>query len=310
MSAPLVSVVMPAWNAAGFIHEGIASVLAQTLADFELVVVDDASTDDTAAVVQAIGDPRIVLLRLATNSGAVGARNAGIAIARGRYIALLDADDLAQPQRLARQVELLERSGADLCAANHETWNTETGRRRPGKQYVRDADLKAVMAVFCPIVNSSVTGKAEVFRAAPYDAGFAHAEDYELWARLAEQGRSFIATEEVLVTYRLHGEQTSMKNLERLRIASDGVRVRYMAALGIPDECVPRRLPWRERLTHGPRFLRLLGGRVGRVSVAANYEIYARFQFRGNKAWTPLVRLERWLVALWAHWSPLPAGKR
>jgi glycosyltransferase involved in cell wall biosynthesis len=308
-STPVVSVVMPAYNAAGFIREGIASVLAQTFADFELIVVDDASKDDTAVVVESIGDPRIVLLRLAANSGAVGARNAGIAAARGRYIALLDADDLAQPNRFERQVELLERSGADVCASNHETWNPGTGRRRRGRQYERDADLKALMTVFCPIVNSSVTGKVEAFRAAPYDAGFALAEDYELWARMSAQGRVFVAIEDPLVTYRLHDDQISVRNAGRVQEASDGVRARYLRDLGLADELLPRRLPWRERLVLGPRFLRLLGGRVGTVSVKANYEIYARFQFRGNGAWTPFVRLERWLVALWAHWSPLRATR-
>jgi glycosyltransferase involved in cell wall biosynthesis len=302
-SAPLVSIIMPAYNAAAFVGEAIRSVLAQTLRDFELIVVDDASTDGTAEAVRACADPRIVLLRIEINSGAVGARNAGIAAARGAYIALLDADDQADARRLEHQVALLRASGADLCAANYRRWDPRSGRIRRGHQYRRDADLKALLTVYCPIGNSTVTGKAEAFKSDPYDPAYAHAEDYELWARLAAQGRRFVALDAPLMTYRLHEGQSSIRNRERVEAAADAVRRAYLRALGIDAAWAPRRLPWRERLRVAPHFLRLLRQRFGPVSVRANREIYARFQFRGNGWLTPWVRLERWLVAAWARWG-------
>ena len=300
---PLVSVIMPAYNAAGFVREAIASVLQQTLRDFELIVVDDASTDATAQVVGGLGDARIVLIRLERNSGAVGARNAGIAIARGEYIALLDADDLADPRRLALQVDLLRHSGADLCAANYRRWDPLSGRVRGGFQYQRDADLKALLTVYCPIGNSTVTGKAAAFQGAAYDPAFAHAEDYELWTRLAAQGCRFVATTEALMTYRLHEGQSSIRNRERVEAAATAVREAYLRRLGIEAAWAPRRLPWRRRLRVAPHFLRLLRNRFGPVSVRANREIYARFQFHGNGWLTPLVRLERLLAAAWARYG-------
>ena len=107
-AAPTVSVLMTTWNGAAFIAEAIASVLAQSFTDFELIVVDDGSTDETGQVLAGIGDRRLRVLRQAMNGGVVAARNVGFAAARGRYVAALDHDDLSHPQRLARQVAYLE----------------------------------------------------------------------------------------------------------------------------------------------------------------------------------------------------------
>jgi glycosyltransferase involved in cell wall biosynthesis len=306
-ASPLVSVIMPAHNAAAFIGEAIASVLAQTFRDLELIVVDDASTDDTTRVVEEVADPRVRLLRLLRNAGPVGARNAGLDVAHGRYVALLDADDVAHPERIAHQIELLERSGADVCAAAYERWNPSSGRRRSGFQYARDADLRGLLAVYCPVGNSTVTLRADVMRNVRYDARYKYAEDYELWTRLAARGCRFVASKRVLMTYRQHDAQHSVRNVALVHAASDAVRTAYLERLGIDVRWAPRRLPWRERLAVGTSFLRQLRHRVGPVSVGANYEIYARFQFRGNGLLTPLVRLERLLAAAWARYGP-PLG--
>ncbi len=106
-TTPLVSVIVPAYNAARFLPESIPSVLAQTWTDFELIVVNDGSTDDTVACVEAFTDPRIRLVSQA-NRGLAGARNGGIRAARGSFIALLDADDLWHPEKLARHVAHLQ----------------------------------------------------------------------------------------------------------------------------------------------------------------------------------------------------------
>lgn len=298
-----MSVVMPAYNAGQTIRESIESVLAQTLRDLELLVVDDASTDDTARVVSQVEDARVVLIRLAQNQGPIGARNAGIAAARGRYIALLDADDLAMPRRLQVQVDLLEASGADVCASDYWRWNPESGRLKPGHQRTADLDLRSLLTVYCPIGNSTVTGRAEAFKSRPYDPAFKHAEDYELWTRMAADGCRFVAAPDLLVKYRLHEGQASIRNEERVQAASDAVRAAYLARLGIDAALAPRRLPWRTRLGTGPRFLVALRRKLGRASVGAYYEIYARFQYRGNGLLTPFVRLERLLASLWARFG-------
>ena len=118
--APVVSVIVPMFDAARFVAEAIGSVRAQTLDAIEIIVVDDASTDDGPVMVAAMAaaDARIRLLRQPVNRGPSAARNRGIAMATGRWIALLDADDAYQADRLARLVALAEARGADLCSDN------------------------------------------------------------------------------------------------------------------------------------------------------------------------------------------------
>lgn len=115
---PLVSVIMPVFQAAAFLQEGVASLQAQTLPDWELCAVDDGSTDDSWALLQrlAAADPRIRPQRLAAQGGPGHGRNAGLAAARGRYMAFLDADDLWHPLKLARQVGWMQAKGNVLTA--------------------------------------------------------------------------------------------------------------------------------------------------------------------------------------------------
>jgi teichuronic acid biosynthesis glycosyltransferase TuaG len=116
---PSVSVVIPAYNAEKYISDAIESVLCQSYKDFELLVVNDCSTDDTKLVVEGLAllDKRVYLINLSTNNGAPAApRNVGIRLARGRWIAFLDADDIWHPCKLQRQVDLLIKSGARFCS--------------------------------------------------------------------------------------------------------------------------------------------------------------------------------------------------
>jgi succinoglycan biosynthesis protein ExoO len=113
---PLVSVIIPAYNTEAYIGSAISSVLAQTLSDLEVVVVDDCSSDDTVAVVQSFTDERIKLLQNHQNLGAGGARNRALAVARGKWIAILDSDDWYAPSRLERLVAQAEAHDADLLS--------------------------------------------------------------------------------------------------------------------------------------------------------------------------------------------------
>lgn len=115
---PLVSVVIPTYNRAEFLPRAVESVLRQTVDDFELIVVDDASTDDTEAVVERFDDPRVEYVRHGTNRGGSAARNTGIERSSGEYIAFLDSDDEWYPRKLERQVEEL-RSRSDEWVATY-----------------------------------------------------------------------------------------------------------------------------------------------------------------------------------------------
>ena len=108
MSAPKISVIMPVFNAAPFVSAAIGSVLAQTCPDFELIIVDDASTDGSREIIAGFGDERIHKIWQEENLGAAYAKNTGLVVARGEFIAFLDADDIAFPGRLAAQLDFLQ----------------------------------------------------------------------------------------------------------------------------------------------------------------------------------------------------------
>src|SRR3712207_6134618 len=115
MAVPAVSVILPVYNRASTLAQCVTTVQAQTFSDWELVAVDDASQDESCAVIERFNDSRIRLVRHERNQGPSAARNTGIKAARGKYIALLDSDDEWLPGKLAAQVALLESGACDLC---------------------------------------------------------------------------------------------------------------------------------------------------------------------------------------------------
>ena len=153
----LVSIIMPTYNCGAFIGETIATVQAQTYSHWELLVVDDCSTDDTAEVVASLAksDPRIRYVRLETNSGAAMARNRAMELAQGRYMAFLDSDDLWHPDKLRRQIDFMTSRGAAMSCtayAQIDEQGVPTGKivRSPARtSYNR-------LLLDCPVGNSTV----------------------------------------------------------------------------------------------------------------------------------------------------------
>jgi glycosyltransferase involved in cell wall biosynthesis len=197
LDAPACTVVMAAYNAAPTITDSIASVLAQTWRDFELVVVDDGSTDDTAErVSQWGGDPRVRLHRQ-ENAGPATARNSGIGLARGRYIAILDSDDLWLPAYLETMIGALQEAPTAAFAFTR-SWVLERRSNRILKDTwpvrlpsfpVDEGDALLRALVIGNFVNSSVTVRREVIEhVGGYDPWVSVSEDFELWLRIAASG--------------------------------------------------------------------------------------------------------------------------
>lgn len=189
-SIPVVSWIMAAHNAQRFIGQAIDSVLAQTLPDFELIVVDDASTDETAAVVRAYDDRRVCYFHLPANVGPAVARNHALAAAHGEFIAILDADDVAMPQRLDRQVAYL-REHPQIAGAG--TWAHVIDESGLQLGVIEPAGAPALMPwlllVGCPIVHPSAMIRREVLeKLGGYSAHFRYAQDYDLWQRACAAG--------------------------------------------------------------------------------------------------------------------------
>jgi glycosyltransferase involved in cell wall biosynthesis len=296
---PLVSVSMRVCNWERYIAEAIESILAQTYTNFEFIIVDDGSSDRTREIIDQFTDKRIIKVYSDQNRGLITTRNLIAGMAKGRYLALLDADDRAFPERLALQVEFLENNHADLCGADHFTLNQVTGEQKSSKQRHSNSDIQALLSVCSPVCNPAMMGKLEIFKQFPYKASYMHAEDYCLWTEIALAGYRFANIKKKLITYRLHSTQTSVNHLQAARNVFSNAQASYLKMLGIPESCLPRPLPFYERLKHGVQFIKLINERIPHISIGANMELYARFQFRGNGLWTPLTRLERVCVALY-----------
>jgi glycosyltransferase involved in cell wall biosynthesis len=298
--SPLVSVLMPAYNSEKYIAQAIQSILDQTYENFELCIINDGSTDNTAAVIDQFDDPRIIKINHSKNKGLVETRNALIELARGKYIAYLDNDDIAFPDRLERQVAFLEAGKADLCSGAYETYNEETGRRRKSKERYTDSDIKALISVYCPLCNPAVMGRAEVFKQFRYKPGNDHAEDYSMWQEIALAGYRLANLKDKLITYRIHPKQISRVANASAAVIFDRCRADYIKGLGISPDLCPQKMPVLERIIKAPQFLFAINRQIKHISFSANYQIYARFQYRGNGIWTPFTRLERFTVAILA----------
>ena len=296
---PLVSVSMPVFNSERYIAEAIESILAQTYTNFELIIVDDGSSDRTREIIDQFTDQRIIKVYSDQNRGLITTRNLIAGMAKGKYLALLDADDRAFPERLALQVEFLENHQADLCGADHFTLNQVTGERKSSKQRHSNSDIQALLSVCSPVCNPAMMGKLEIFKQFPYKASYMHAEDYCLWTEIALAGYRFANIKKKLITYRLHSTQTSVNHLQAARNVFSNAQANYLKKLGISKSCLPRPLPFYERIKYGIAFMQLINQRISHISIGANMELYARFQFRGNGLWTPLTRLERFCIALY-----------
>lgn len=200
--APLVSVVTPVWNAAATLGGTVASVRAQTFPDWELLLVDDASTDGSPALAAALAaaDPRIRLLRRAGNGGAAEARNDAIRAARGRLIAFLDADDLWYPDKLARQTAFMAAHGHPLVYAGYRRIDADgrpLGTVRPPLRVTREGLLRGnVIGCLTAVYDTAVFGKVEM-------PPVRRRQDYGLWLALLKSVPAAHGLPEVLADYRV-----------------------------------------------------------------------------------------------------------
>lgn len=233
MSSPLVSVITPVFNAAAYLDVSLDSVMRQTFTDFELIIVDDGSTDRSMDIVASRDDRRIRVVQHGENRGLAAARNTGLAAARGEYVAWLDADDACHPKRIAEQVTFLDSNqNVAICGTWAKTIGEQSGQR--WRYPMDDATLKARMLFDDPFVTSSVMLRRKVLSKNDlwFDLSFPPAEDYELWERvLRVSGAANIPR--FLTSYRLHGAQTSVNALARQRENVWRVQERQLHRLGV-----------------------------------------------------------------------------
>ncbi|OGR33185.1 MAG: hypothetical protein A2091_02805 [Desulfuromonadales bacterium GWD2_61_12] len=322
---PRVTVLMPVYNGARYLPEAIESILGQTFVDFELLIIDDGSTDESATVVAGYPDDRIRLIRQPSNRGLITALNLGLELSRGEFVARMDADDISLPLRLSRQVEYLDNHPeVGICGSWLEAFadDIRTQWVVPTKHDEIICSLVFESVMYHPTVMLRKQLLAD--HGLRYDALYPHAEDYELWSRCGQYFQ-LANMDEVLVYYRLHEQSVGQtqattklqsanrvrgKMIERLNLACRQEELTLHCSLGIwqqPGEAdfLKRSHAWLLRLQSAnavmkcypePDFSRVLALRWQFVCCQASFvglsafRLYRRSPFR-NHAKLPLKSL-------------------
>jgi glycosyltransferase involved in cell wall biosynthesis len=208
MDNPKITVLMPVFNAEKYLQKAVESILGQTLADFEFLIFNDGSTDGSADIVKHFTDPRIHFFDSQKNYGYVYHLNEGIRLARGEYIARMDADDISYPERFARQVEFMDANPeVGVCG----TWFHTIGHYESIVEYpIGNENLRVASLKYCAFSHPTVMLRKKVLleNSIYYDQSFLPAEDYYLWTILSQycQIRNLPM---VLLDYRIHEGQIS-----------------------------------------------------------------------------------------------------
>ncbi len=230
---PLVSVVIPTYNRAGWVIQAVDSVLAQTFRDFELLVVDDGSADATLEAL-ASRRHRLVYLKTRRNRGVAAARNLGAAAARGQWLAFLDSDDLWRPEKLARQVDFLRRHPDLAICQTDEVWvRNGVFVNRPQRHRKAGGNLFLPSLERCLVSPSAVMLSRALFaEMGGFDESLPACEDYDLWLRIAWRREIGLLPEPLVVKRGGHPDQLSRAwGLDRWRIRA---LTKLLAEPGLP----------------------------------------------------------------------------
>lgn len=296
---PIVSVVMAAYNGAALVEQTLASLAAQTLPDWEAIVVDDRSTDDTLAVLRAWADPRVRVIAAPENGGPVRARNIAFAAARGRYVAGLDHDDLCRPERFARQAGYLDRHPrVVLVGSAAAALAGDQLSALPLAPVTTPALIEWLLRIENPLVWSSVMIRGDAARRLdPFTRpDLLYAEDFDLYHRLSAFGR-IARLDEELTVYRQHGGGVSKRFAEAMRASATRVMAEaYTSVLGEEADAAAA-LVVRHVMAQAPVPDRATLGRLGAVLVALQEDFLATRPVDAQD-----VKLIRWETARrWAR---------
>lgn len=231
---PLVSVIMTAYNSEKFIKDSIESILKQTYTNLELIIIEDVSTDGTLNIIQQFEDERIRLLRNKKNSGTLYGMRKGVKAARGKYIAVLDSDDISFPDRIAKQVNFLETHKDILLCGSHAD-NIINGRRR--KRVYMDIASSEELKFSLLFGNDNIVHSTVMFRKAELEKNqieyerFGYCHDYYLILSVAAVGKIGLM-DDILGLYRIHSKQkTHVLAEEKMNLEAQEARIAFIKKL-------------------------------------------------------------------------------
>lgn len=205
---PLVSVVLPVFNVEKYIKECMNSILAQTFQNFEIIVIDDCSIDNTLSIIETFNDPRIRIIKKQENKGLIDSLNLGFSIAKGKYVARMDGDDVSLKERFKKQLTVLE-NNKEIKAVG--CWLQFFGsEEKIVKHQEYHNKIQVQLLNSCPMSLGSVLLEKEAFKKFKFNKDRRHVEDYDFWAKSAWECE-FYNIQEVLYLYRVHENQVSSK---------------------------------------------------------------------------------------------------
>ena len=220
-----ISVVMPVYNGEKYLKEAIQSILNQTERDFELLVVDDGSTDNSEVIAKSFNDNRVKIINK-DHSGLIDTLNLGFDKAQGDFIARMDADDISEPNRFQKQLEVMEKENIAICGTQAKTIN-EKGEVIGEFSYppLSWSGIKYYTLRGNPFIHPSVMIRRDILnKVGNLHKFFRHAEDYELWTRIVYKHKA-INLPDQLLRYRIHGNQITNKNNIEMRLRGILIRL-------------------------------------------------------------------------------------
>lgn len=210
ISEPLISVIMPVYNAEKYLSQAIFSILNQTYQNFEFLIINDGSIDSSENIIQSFSDKRIKYIKNDKNINIVKTLNKGVQLAKGEYIARMDADDISLPFRLEHQLQFLQENSCDLIGSAIRIFGEEIS------DYIyyspkTSIECEIAMLFLSPIVHPTLFARASLLKSYSYNIDDLYCEDYGLWVRLVQKGYKIGNTARVCLNYRRSPNQITFK---------------------------------------------------------------------------------------------------
>lgn len=226
-----VSIIMPVYNGSMFLKSAIESILQQTYICFELVIINDGSTDESESIIHSFSDQRILYIHHKNNMGLVAALNSGISAASGKYIARMDQDDLSLPDRIGAQFEFMEQHDKVVLLGTQlqVLWDNKISH-----MYKKNDELKTSLLVGSSFAHPTVMMRASTIEEhnIRYEEAYLHAEDYGFWSQISQYGEVHNLNQ-VGLLYRKHSNQYTRVFTEQMKKATRRIRKDYTVRLGL-----------------------------------------------------------------------------